>query len=109
MTGHPSDRQTPHVNVMETPVVPEDDSLGAELRAELRSARELLAITEAHDSRSSPMTLPENAVGHPRLRGLAGDAKRLRDHIERLERDLRDTKTGKATLECLAEDAREDD
>lgn len=106
MTGHPSDGQKTRVNVMDTPVVPADNSAEAELRAELRSARELLAIREAREGPSDVMVVPPRAVAHPRLHGLS--TPDLRDHIERLERDIRDTQTGRATLECLAEDAREE-
>ena len=105
MTRSPSDRQ--RVGIMETPVVPEGDDLVDELRAELRSARELLALREAREGPKETMMVPAHVVANPRLRGLS--TPDLRDHIERLERDVRDAETGRATLESLAKDAREDD
>lgn len=106
MTG-PTENRGKRVNIVDTPVVPEGDSPEEELRAELRSARELLAVREAREGPREVMVVPPGEVAHPRIRGLS--TPDLRDHIERLERDVRDTKTGRATLECLAEEAREDD
>lgn len=63
-----SDRH--RVNIVETPVVPESNSLTAELRAELRSARELLAIREAREGPREVMVVSPKTVAHPRLRGL---------------------------------------
>lgn len=98
----------PRVDIAETHTTPRGDSREEELRAELRAAREVLAVREMQEQGRSPVHVPETVAGSPRVASMS--TPQVRSHIERLERDLRDAQTGRATMESLSEDAaREDD
>ena len=71
---------------------PRGDGPAAELRAELRMARELLAVREARTGQGQPIAPPPSSVTRPRLAALSDS--QLRDHINRLERDLADAQRG---------------
>ena len=75
-----------------TPHVPEGDDPADELRAELRSAREMLALVEGLDTMRGPARMPTEMVVLPRHRGLS--ERQLSDLIARLERDLADVVDG---------------
>lgn len=76
------------VEPLPVPRIPEGDELDDELRAELRMARELMAVREAQEGQGAPVALPAPLITRPRLACLSDE--QLRDHIARLERDLSD-------------------
>lgn len=87
-----TDARRPQMEVLPVARVADGDDPEHELRAELRMARELLAVREARSGQGQPPAPPANKITHPRLTRL-GDAQ-LRDHIARLERDLADAQHG---------------
>lgn len=88
------------------PFVPAGDGPDAELRAELRAAKEQLALMEATQTPRGPPRMARNRVTHPRLQGLSLD--QLRSHIQRVETDLRDA-TSPRGFENIQHEEPEDD
>lgn len=70
------------------PFVPTGDDPADELRAELRAAKEQLALMEATETPRGPPRMSGDQIAHPRLKGLS--LAQIRAFISRTESDLRD-------------------
>lgn len=84
MTG--DDQQTVRVDIANTQTVPAD-----ELVAELRAAREVLAVRASQKGTEGPPTVPAH-VASPRLAKLT--ETQLEAHIDRLEADRQTVQNG---------------
>jgi hypothetical protein len=79
------DQPTVKVNIANTHAVSRGDDPVDELEAELRAAREVLAVRESQQGSQGPPHVPAY-VASPRLATLTEG--QLRSHIERLRNDL---------------------
>jgi len=94
MTG--DDQTTVRVDIADTQTVPRGEDPVGELEAELRSAREVMAVRESQQGSQGPPTVPAH-VTSPRLAKLT--EAQLEAHIDRLEEDLRTVREGWEAVE----------
>jgi|GEM_PF-6705777 len=79
------DQTTVQVDIADTQTIPAGDDPQDEVEAELRAAREVLAVRESKQGAQGPPVVPAG-VTSPRLAQLTEN--QLRRHIERLRNDL---------------------
>lgn len=89
MTG--DDQPTVRVDIADTQAVTRGDDPVNELEAELRAAREVLAVRESQRGSEGPPVVPAH-VSSPRLAKLTEG--QLEAHIDRIEADLQTVREG---------------